>query len=193
MMFSVRPLVWCIHALFQLYLQAKLELVTGAPWPTQDIEVYTNDDKLICRLDNNDALIGSYPIDDNMRLHVSDTCLTAKHTVVVVLELLCCLCQLASHWQFEYWLCFMQVIDRSNQTGNFDDVSHVKKYEMSDDDYSKRTGQLHLTTAIFLLKLWLNMHHHCMLQLSAFTAVVMNVLNKIVFSFSTAVLNASWI
>jgi tubulin-specific chaperone B len=51
--------------------QAKLELVTGAPWTSQIIEVYGKDDSFVCRLDNNDALLGSYPIDDNMRLHVS--------------------------------------------------------------------------------------------------------------------------
>lgn len=51
--------------------QAKLELVTGAAWTSQIIELYSKDDLFLCRLDNNDALIGSYPIDDNMRLHVS--------------------------------------------------------------------------------------------------------------------------
>jgi tubulin-folding cofactor B len=53
-------------------LKAKLELVTGASWTNMIIEVYNKEDVLVCRLDNEDALIGSYPIDDGMRLHVID-------------------------------------------------------------------------------------------------------------------------
>jgi hypothetical protein len=34
----------------------------------------------------------------------------------------------------------MQVIDRGGQSANFEDVSQVQKYEMSDTDYSKRAG-----------------------------------------------------
>jgi len=54
--------VWC--------LQAKLELVAGAPCNSMVVEVYGKDDKFICCLDDNDALVGSYPIDDGARLHV---------------------------------------------------------------------------------------------------------------------------
>jgi len=53
-------------------LKGKLELVTGAACTTMIIDVYNKEDVVVCRLDNNDALIGSYPIDDGMRLHVTD-------------------------------------------------------------------------------------------------------------------------
>lgn len=53
-------------------LKAKLELVTGAACNNMIIEVYGKDDKFICRLDDNDALVGSYPVDDGARLHVID-------------------------------------------------------------------------------------------------------------------------
>lgn len=53
-------------------LKAKLELVAGAACSSMIVEVYGKDDKLICRLDDNDALVGSYPIDDGVRLHVID-------------------------------------------------------------------------------------------------------------------------
>jgi len=51
-------------------LKGKLEMVTGASCSSMIVEVYDKDNKFLCRLDNNDALIGSYPIDDGARLHV---------------------------------------------------------------------------------------------------------------------------
>ena len=56
--------------MFTLCLKAKLELVTGAFCSSMIVEVYGTDDKFVCRLDNDDALVGSYPIDDGARLHV---------------------------------------------------------------------------------------------------------------------------
>jgi tubulin-folding cofactor B len=35
-----------------------------------DLEVYNEQNKLVCKLDNDSALLGSYPLEDNMRLHV---------------------------------------------------------------------------------------------------------------------------
>ena len=35
-----------------------------------DLEVYNEQNKLICKLDNDAAMLGSYPLEDNMRLHV---------------------------------------------------------------------------------------------------------------------------
>ena len=52
------------------HLQAKLELVTGAACNSMIVEVYSKDDKFVCRLDDDDALLGSYPVDDGARLHV---------------------------------------------------------------------------------------------------------------------------
>lgn len=47
-------------------------MLTGASTATMKIEVYEKDsDKLVCNLDNDSALLGSFPIDDNMRIHVS--------------------------------------------------------------------------------------------------------------------------
>lgn len=36
------------------------------------LELYTHDDKFVCEMSDNDALLGSYPVDDGMRLHVID-------------------------------------------------------------------------------------------------------------------------
>ena len=53
-----------------------MELVTGAPATSMKLQVFGKDDKLVCDLDNNDALLGSYPVDDDMRIHVSSDRLT---------------------------------------------------------------------------------------------------------------------
>jgi len=53
-------------------LKGKLELLTGATAGSQILEVFDVNNKSICKPDNDDALLGSYPIDDGMRLHVID-------------------------------------------------------------------------------------------------------------------------
>ncbi|KAJ8920502.1 hypothetical protein NQ315_005371 [Exocentrus adspersus] len=53
-------------------LKAKLELMTGGNCNTMQVEAYTKDNQLLCKLDDNNALLGSYPLDNGMRLHVID-------------------------------------------------------------------------------------------------------------------------
>lgn len=50
--------------------KGKLELVTGGNLVTMTVEVYDKNDKLICKLEDGQRLLGSYPIDDGMRIHV---------------------------------------------------------------------------------------------------------------------------
>jgi len=52
------------------YFQGKLELVTGSIAANMRLEVYDKENKIVCKLDNNEASLGSYPVDDGMRLHV---------------------------------------------------------------------------------------------------------------------------
>ena len=52
-------------------LMQKLELITGTLMQDMLIEVY-KEDKFMFKLDNPDALLGSYHIDNGMRLHVVD-------------------------------------------------------------------------------------------------------------------------
>lgn len=54
-------------------VKGKLELVTGSVATNMKLEAYSKEDKLICKLDNDEALLGSYPVDDGMRLHVVDS------------------------------------------------------------------------------------------------------------------------
>jgi len=84
-------------------LKGKLELQTGAQAGSMDLEVYNKDNKVVCKLDNDDALVGSYPIDDGMRIHV---------------------------------------IDRTGTSGQFEDVSKVEKFEISTEDYEKRSDSV---------------------------------------------------
>jgi len=56
----------------------KLEVFTGAQTSTMKINVFNKDNELVCILDNNDALLGSYPIDDGMRFHIEDPFILRK-------------------------------------------------------------------------------------------------------------------
>ncbi|XP_064359003.1 tubulin-folding cofactor B [Dromaius novaehollandiae] len=52
--------------------KCKLELVVGSPASCMDLELYSPDDQLLGRLDCDEALLGSYPVDDGCRIHVLD-------------------------------------------------------------------------------------------------------------------------
>jgi len=84
-------------------LKGKLELVTGASASSMVLEVYNQDKEFVCAMTNDNALLGSFPIDDGMRIHVSDSQL---------------------------------------KKGEFDDVSKVTKFELSKEEYSKRTDSV---------------------------------------------------
>lgn len=52
-------------------LKSRLEILTGGNKNTMKLELYSGS-KLICKIDNDEALLGSFPIENNMRLHVID-------------------------------------------------------------------------------------------------------------------------
>lgn len=64
-----------IEKLKQIFLlfnfQNKLEVITGGNASTMELELF-NGDTLVTKLQNNDDLLGSYPILDGMRIHVTD-------------------------------------------------------------------------------------------------------------------------
>ncbi|XP_070686041.1 tubulin-folding cofactor B [Pempheris klunzingeri] len=53
-------------------LKGKLEMVVGAPATGMDLELFSVADKFLQKLDDNEALLGSYPVDDDCRIHVID-------------------------------------------------------------------------------------------------------------------------
>uniref|UniRef100_A0A8B9QQ30 Tubulin folding cofactor B n=1 Tax=Apteryx owenii TaxID=8824 RepID=A0A8B9QQ30_APTOW len=55
-----------------LHICCKLELVVGSPASCMDLELYSADERLLGRLDRDEALLGSYPVDDGCRVHVID-------------------------------------------------------------------------------------------------------------------------
>ncbi|OWR46194.1 tubulin-folding cofactor B like protein [Danaus plexippus plexippus] len=52
--------------------KTKLELLTGGSAVTMKLKLYDNKNNYIGDLDNDQAMIGSYPIEDGMRIHVID-------------------------------------------------------------------------------------------------------------------------
>ncbi|KAM6395721.1 tubulin-folding cofactor B [Rhynochetos jubatus] len=84
--------------------KCKLELVVGSPASCMDLELYSAEEEPLGRLDCDEALLGSYPVADGCRVHVTD---------------------------------------RSGaRMGEYEDVSQVEKYVMSESDYDKRTESL---------------------------------------------------
>ncbi|XP_060902844.1 tubulin-folding cofactor B [Labrus mixtus] len=53
-------------------LKGKLEMVVGASVSSMDLELYGVSDKFLQKMDDNEALLGSYPVDDECRIHVID-------------------------------------------------------------------------------------------------------------------------
>lgn len=53
-------------------LKHNLELVVGVSPSCMDLELFSVSDKFLQRMDDNEALLGSYPVDDECRIHVID-------------------------------------------------------------------------------------------------------------------------
>ncbi|EFN89861.1 tubulin-folding cofactor B [Harpegnathos saltator] len=93
----------CVERRFQKGItidefKGKLELLTGGNPTTMSVEVYDKNDKLICKLEEGQRLLGSYPVDDGMRIHVID-----------------------------------------NFSSTAEDLDRVKKFEISEEEYAKKT------------------------------------------------------
>lgn len=53
-------------------LKGKLEMAVGALASCMDVELYSINDQFLQKMDDNEALLGSYPVDDDCRIHVID-------------------------------------------------------------------------------------------------------------------------
>ncbi|KAF5897661.1 tubulin-folding cofactor B, partial [Clarias magur] len=52
--------------------KSKLELVIGCPAASMELQLFSSSDKFLQNLEDNEALLGSYPVDDDCRIHVID-------------------------------------------------------------------------------------------------------------------------
>ncbi|XP_063983477.1 tubulin-folding cofactor B [Diachasmimorpha longicaudata] len=92
----------CVERRFQKGItiddfKGKLELLTGGNRATMTLEVFDKNNQLVCSLTDGSRLLGSYSIDDGMRVHVTDTFIRPE-----------------------------------------EDLSKVEKFEISEEEYSKR-------------------------------------------------------
>ncbi|KAJ4936084.1 hypothetical protein JOQ06_017608 [Pogonophryne albipinna] len=53
-------------------LKGKLEMVLGATPSCMDLDLFSVSDKFLQKMDDNEALLGSFPVDDDCRIHVTD-------------------------------------------------------------------------------------------------------------------------
>lgn len=53
-------------------LKGKLEMIVGASASCMDLELFSVSDQFLQKLDDNEALLGSFPVDDDCRIHVID-------------------------------------------------------------------------------------------------------------------------
>lgn len=45
-------------------------MIVGAPASCMDLELFSISDKFLQKMNENEALLGSYPVDDDCRIHV---------------------------------------------------------------------------------------------------------------------------
>ncbi len=63
-------IVECIYLLINANPQGKLELVTGATASMMQLQLFDEDGRMVCEVDNDDATLESYPVKNGYRIHV---------------------------------------------------------------------------------------------------------------------------
>lgn len=53
-------------------LKGKLEMIVGASASSMELELFSVTDQFLQKLDDNEGLLGSFPVDDDCRIHVID-------------------------------------------------------------------------------------------------------------------------
>lgn len=53
-------------------------MVVGVPASFVDLELFSVSDKFLQKMDDNEALLGSYPVDDDCRIHVCSIVIVFK-------------------------------------------------------------------------------------------------------------------
>ncbi|MCL4130027.1 UNVERIFIED_CONTAM: hypothetical protein GTU68_032872 [Idotea baltica] len=84
-------------------LKGRLELITGGSAGCMQLSLFDDKDNPVGPLNNDSALLGSYPVEENYRIHV---------------------------------------VDNSKRVGEFEDLSKVKKFELSQEEYAKKQNSV---------------------------------------------------
>ncbi|MBN3310373.1 tubulin-folding cofactor B [Amia ocellicauda] len=53
-------------------LKSRLEMIVGSPAGCMELQLFSTTDNFLQKLDDNEALLGSYPVDDDCKIHVID-------------------------------------------------------------------------------------------------------------------------
>ena len=69
---SFRSQKWYSRSLTVAEFKCKLQLVVGSPASCMELELYGPDNKVYCKLGQDDGLLGCYPVDDGCCIHVTD-------------------------------------------------------------------------------------------------------------------------
>ena len=119
----------CLRALYPGF-QGKLELITGASAVSVHLQLFDSNQKLVGDLSDDLATLSSCGVGNDMRIHVS----LSHRKEFVSARAYACLCV--------FFLAHTQVTDSDpgRSKGEFEDLSKVEKYVMSDEDYAKRSG-----------------------------------------------------
>lgn len=58
-------------------------MIVGSPASCMNLELFSANDKFLQKMDDNDALLGSYHVDNNCRIHVSSWSLMSTFNMLV--------------------------------------------------------------------------------------------------------------
>lgn len=67
--------------------QGKLEMIVGSSASCMSLELFSTNDKFLQKIDDDDALLGSYHVDNNCKIHVSIWSLPSTVNIIVKLLL----------------------------------------------------------------------------------------------------------
>lgn len=80
--------------------QGKLEMIVGSSASCMDLELFSTNDKFLQKMDDNDALLGSYHVDNYCKIHVSIWSLPSMFNIIVT-SLKSQITHLKLIWKFE--------------------------------------------------------------------------------------------
>ncbi|EDQ85144.1 uncharacterized protein MONBRDRAFT_12106 [Monosiga brevicollis MX1] len=82
-------------------VKSKLELIVGVPTASMQLHLLDQQGQKICIMSDDNAMLGAYPVEDYLELHVKN-------------------------------------VDSTAAVGEFDDLSKVEKYELTDAEYASK-------------------------------------------------------